>query len=60
MDRQIKELFEQFLIDENCYSQFLTNLLEQYNCTLKEYFKHGPNVPTEHAFPKSLIEGAFW
>lgn len=60
MDGKIRELFEQFLIDENCYSQFLTNLLEQHNCTLEEYFKHGPNVATYYAFPKSLIEGAFW
>lgn len=60
MEDTIKELFEQFLINEDCYSQFLNNLLEQYKCSLEEYFKYGPIIPTDCAFPKNLIDGAFW
>lgn len=37
MDGDIKEVFEQFLIDNNCYSQFVTNLLEQKHLTIEEH-----------------------
>ena len=33
----VKELFIEFLLDNNCYSQFVTNLLELRNISLEEY-----------------------
>lgn len=36
MNEELYNLFEQFLIDNNVYSQFVTKLMERSNVTLKE------------------------
>ena len=36
MENSIREQFEEFLIKNNCYSEFITNLLEQNNETFNE------------------------
>ena len=54
MEKKIKELFEKFLIDNNCYSQFVINLLESSNRTLDEYLDN--HVSTHSYF---LIDIAF-
>lgn len=33
----IEERFVDFLLENNCYSQFVTNLLEQKRLTIEEY-----------------------
>lgn len=33
----VKELFIEFLLENDCYSQFVTNLLELRNVSLEEY-----------------------
>lgn len=35
--QDFKELFINFLLENNCYSQFVTNLLEQKHLTIEEY-----------------------
>ena len=39
MEKTIKEQLEEFLFENNCYSQFITNLLDQHHLTLDEYFE---------------------
>lgn len=33
----MQNIFEKFLLENDCYSQFVTNLLEQKHLTIKEY-----------------------
>lgn len=40
MDGKIKELFEQFLIENDCYSQYLTNLWEDRRMTIDDFDKY--------------------
>ena len=53
MERKIKEIFEKFLIDSNCYSEFVTNLLEQKQLSLDEYLlqNNSPKLLILNAFP---------
>ena len=37
MEQDIVQVFTKFLLDNNAYSQFVTNLLERENKTLDEY-----------------------
>lgn len=39
MEKTIGESFEEFLIENNCFSQFCINLLEQEHLTFKEYIE---------------------
>lgn len=40
MGRDIRELFEQFLIDNDCYSQYMTNLWEDRGMTIDDFNKY--------------------
>lgn len=53
MGQNINQLFEQFLINNNCYSEFITNLLEKKQLTLNEYFSqnNSPSLLVLNAFP---------
>lgn len=33
----MQDIFEKFLLENNCYSQFVTNLLEQKHLTIEEH-----------------------
>lgn len=37
MERDTEQIFIDFLLKENCYSQFVINLLEQKKLTIEEY-----------------------
>lgn len=40
MGRTIKELFEQFLIDNDCYSQYMINLWKDRGMTFDDFDKY--------------------
>lgn len=66
--QDILDLFEQFLIDNNCYSEFITNLLEQNNETfnehvdriLKDTYYLIERELVNYAFTWNLTEQKFW
>lgn len=60
----MQDRFEKFLLENNCYSQFVTNLLEQKNLTIPEFIESEPDprLLVMHAFVWNRTpEGAdFW
>lgn len=59
MGKEIQELFEQFLIDNNCYSQFITNLLEQKNKSFEEFINKTLSIDANIEPEEELVNWAF-
>lgn len=59
METDIRDQFEQFLIENDCFSQFCTNLLEQKHLTFEEYVeKH--IIEYEHRYMEDIDRVNFW
>lgn len=51
--------FEEFLIENNCYSEFVINLLEYQNMTLSEYVK-SEESPYRLIFSAFIWDKSIW